>query len=114
MRLRVICGAFSLALLLLAGGCSNSSQADKVPPMEIQGVNVDFPQLSADFAKSQPDLQSRVAEVVTKVRYKRYLPAMMDLDEIAKSPGLTNKQKKLVAQVMDQLKEVMSKDQGNP
>ena len=48
-------------------------------------------------------------EAVTKVRYKLYLQAMMELDATLKNPGLNDKQKKLIAQVIDQLKEVIAK-----
>ena len=113
MSMRFLCGGFCLALLLIWSGCSKSIEADKLPSMEIEGVNVNIPQLAAGFANSAPEVQSKVAEAVTKVRYKRYLPAMMDLEETAKSPGLSDKQKKLITQVMDQLKEVMSKSPGN-
>ena len=82
--------------------------------MEISGVNVDIPQLSAEFVKAPVDLQSQVNEAVTKVRYRRYVQAMMGLDEVLKNPGLNDKQKQLLTKVMDQLKEVSSKvpDQG--
>src|SRR5215467_6864873 len=99
MKMRVLWSGFCLALLLLPGGCSNSSQSDKQPPMQVEGVNVDIPQLSAEFLKAPTDPQSKVNDAVTKVRYKRYVQAMMDLDEALKSPGLTDKQKKLLTQV---------------
>ena len=115
MRMRVVWGSFFLALALFPGACSKSSESANLPPMEVEGVKVDIPQLSAEFVKAQPDLQSQVNEAVTKVRYRRYVQAMMGLDEVLKNPGLNDKQKQLLTKVMDQLKEVSSKtpDQGN-
>src|SRR5882724_7852739 len=100
MRMRVVWGGFCLGLLLLPCACSKSSQSDKLPPMQIQGVNVDIPQLSAQFAKAAPELQSRVNEAVLKVRYNQYLQGMMVLDELLNSPGVNDQQKKLLTQVI--------------
>ena len=101
-----------MALLLLAGGCSNSSNTDKLPPTQIQGVDVDIPRLSGEFAKAKPDIQEKVNDAVTKIRYQRYMQAMMELDEVINMPGLDDKQKKLITQVVSQLKEVVAKNPG--
>ena len=114
MRMRVAWGGCFLGLLLLLGACGKSSQLDNLPPVPIEGVNVDMPQLSTEFVKAPPEVQAKVNEVVTKVRYKRYIPAMMDLESILNGPGLNDKQKKLLTQVNGQLKEVVAKNPGNP
>jgi len=113
MKMRFVWGGFCLALLLLPGACSKS---DKLPPMQIQGVNVDIPQLSAEFVDAAPAVQSRVTAGVSKVRLNRYLEGMKEFDEVLNSPGLNDKQKKLLTQVLGQLKEVVAKApaQGNP
>jgi len=59
-------------------------------------------------------IQKPLNDAVTKVLYKLYLEAMMELDEVLKSPGLNDKQKKLIAQVLDQLKEVLAKAPPRP
>jgi hypothetical protein len=109
MRMRVFWGGFCLALLLLPSACS---QSKKLEPMQIQGVNVDIPQLSAEFAHAPPELQSRVTDGVSKVRLNLYLRGMMEFDEVLNSPGLKDKQKKLLTQVIGQLKEVVAKTPG--
>src|SRR6266581_2662225 len=114
MRMRVVSGGFCLAFLVWLGACSKSSEADKLPPMEFEGVKVDTARLMAEFVDAPPQLQKPVNEAVTKVRYKQYLQAMMELDEVLKSPDLNDKQKKLIAQVMDQLKEVLAKAPPRP
>ena len=95
--------------LALLSACSKSSDADKLPPMEFEGVKVDTPRLMAEFVNASPQLQTPVNEAVTNMRYRKYLEAMMGLDQVLKSPGLNDKQKKLITQVMDQLKEVLAK-----
>jgi hypothetical protein len=109
MRIRIVWGSFCLAFLMMLGACSKSNQADNMPPMEFEGVKVDTPQLMAAFLDASPPLQKSVNDAVTKVRYKLYLEAMVELDEVLKSPGLNDKQKKLIAQVVGQLKEVFEK-----
>ena len=94
---------------MLPCACSKSSQTDKLPPMQIQGVNVDMPKLTALFAKAPPELQNRVNQAVLKVRYNQYLQGMMVLDELLNSPGLNDQQKQLLTQVIGQLKEVVAK-----
>jgi hypothetical protein len=108
MKIR-ICGGIGLALLLLPCACSKSSQSDKLPPMQIQGVNVDIPKLSAEFAKAPPDLQSRLNEGIAKVRLNQYLQGMMVFDEVLNNPAVNDKQKQLLTQIIGQLKEVVSK-----
>jgi len=114
--MRVIWGGLGLALLLLPCACSNSSQSDKLPPMQIQGVNVDIPKLSAQFAKAPPELQSRVNEGIAKIRLNQYMQGMVVFDEVLNKPGLTEQQKNSLTQVIGQLKEVLSKApaSGNP
>ncbi len=98
----------------MLGACSKSNEADKLPPMEFEGVKVDTPRLMAEFMNASPPLQKSVNDAVTKVRYKLYLEAMMGLDEVLKDPGLNDKQKKLIAQVVGQLKEVFEKAPPRP
>jgi cell pole-organizing protein PopZ len=112
--MRVIWSGLCLAFLASLAACSKSSEADKLPPMEVEGVNVDTPRLMAEFVNASPELQRPVNEAVTKIRYKQYLQAMMGLDEVLKRPDLNDKQKKLVAQVIDQLKEVIAKAPPRP
>ena len=107
--MRIFRGGFCLALFVLLGACSKSSESDSLPPMEIQGVKVDTPRLMAEFVNASPQLQKPVNDAVLKVRYQQYLQAMMELDAVLKSPDLNDKQKKLIAQVLEQLKAVVAK-----
>ena len=100
---------FGLALVLLPCACSNSAKSDKLPPMQIQGANVDIPKLSAEFAKAPPELRSRVTAGIARVRLNQYEQGMMIFDEVLNKPGLSDNQKKLLTQVIGQLKEVASK-----
>jgi len=103
-----------LAFLVVLGACSKSSEADKLPSMEFEGVKVDTPQLMAAFVEASPELQKPVSDAVTNMRYRKYLEAMKGLDAVLKSPGLNEQQKKLLTQVLDQLKEVLGKASPRP
>ena len=110
----IVWGSFCLAFLVMLGACSKSSEGDNMPPMEFEGVKVDTPRLMAEFLNASPQLQKPVNDAVMKARYKQYLQAMMELDEVLKNPGLNDKQKKLIAQVINQLKEVVEKASPRP
>ena len=114
MRMRVVWGAFCLAFLVWLSACSKSSQVDQQPSIEIEGVKLDTPQLMTEFLDAPPDLYKRVNDAVTNVRYQGYLEAMMELDEVLKTPGLKDKQKKVLAQVISQLKAVIAKAPPQP
>jgi hypothetical protein len=113
MKTRILWAVFCLGLWLLPGACSKSSDSQNLPPLQVQGVDVDVPKLSAEFVKAAPELQQRVNAAVTKIRYNRYLPAMEDLDAILNSPGLNDSQKQLLTKGIGQLKEVAAKNPGN-
>ena len=112
--MRIVWGSFCLAFFVMLGACSKSVEADKQPPMDFEGVMVDTPRLMAAFLDASPQLQKPVNDAVTKMRYKQYLEAMMELDEVLKNPGSNDKQKKLIAQVINQLKEVVEKAPPRP
>ena len=114
MNMRFFLGSLCLAFLVSLGACSNSNDSDKLPPMEFEGVKVDTPKLMNEFMEASPELQKQVNDAVTNVRYKQYLQAMMGLDEVLKNPALNDKQKKLLGQVIGQLKELVAKGPPQP
>ena len=114
MRMSIVWGGFCLAFFVMLGACSKSTEGDKPPSMEFEGVKVDTPQLTAEFLATSLELQKPVNDAVTKMRYKQYIEAMVGLDEVLKSPGLNDKQKKILTQVIGQLKEVVEKSPPRP
>ncbi len=110
----VIWSALSLAVLVCLGGCSKSGDAGKEPPMDVQGVKVDIPQMMAEFVNASPELYKQASEVTTDVRYNQYREALVQLDEMSKNPKLTPKQKQLLTKVMEQMKQVVEKGVSQP
>jgi hypothetical protein len=99
----------------MLGACGGkSSDAENLPPVEIEGVKVDMPKLSAEFAEAPPELRQPVNNAMLNMRYRKYVDAMMELDKVLKEPSLNDKQKQLITQVMDQLKQVAAKAPATP
>jgi hypothetical protein len=98
--------AVSCAVFLTAVGCS---KADKTPPApEVNGVTVDIPKLSEAFANSSQEVRTTVTQVGFNVRYTKYEDALMSLDKLLSDPATTEDQKKIVNQVIDQVKKLAS------
>jgi len=93
--------------LLTFNGCGK-----KEPPpqaaYDISGVKVDIPKLQATFVNS-PDLQPALNQAVSQLRYGQYLQTMQALDQLASNPALNEAQKKALAEVIEQMKQVVNK-----
>jgi hypothetical protein len=102
-----------LAAALLAE--SSCSQGQKAPqPTIINGVKVDLAKFQQAFASASPELQSSVSKVPLSIRYGQYAEAVAQLEKIANSPSLTEQQKKVAAEVLEQLKQVVSQSPAKP
>lgn len=101
-----------LALLAVClgavAGCSRAG-GPAGPPHEYYGVKVDLPKLEAGFTNASPDIQSRVALVKRAFRYSVFLQALVELDQLSSKPDLTEAQKKLVGDLIEQTKQVIAK-----
>ena len=91
--------------VLALAGCGKK----EAPTVEIKGVTVDLPKLESAFATASPDLQNIVPEVTMGVRYADYPRAFAALAKLDSAPGLTEAQKKAVAEVAGQIKQLAEK-----
>jgi len=90
--------------LLTAVGCGKS---DKTPPApQVQGVTVDIPKLTQAFENASPEIKSTVTAVGFNVRYNKYEDSLMALDKLANDPNVTEAQKKVVSQLIEEVKEL--------
>ena len=101
---------FLLAGLIASASCS---KAPPPPPVQ-QGVTLDLPKLKEAFADASPELQAQVTQVINGVRYEQFASAMKALDKLAATASLTEAQKKIVAQVTEQVKQVATKAGAAP
>ncbi len=108
-----------MVLSLLAAGClvavAGCKKSEVVAPVtEYNGVKVDWPKLDSEFANASPELQANAALAKRYIRYSLFPRAMIELDKLANSPGLTESQKKAVTDVMEQTKEALAKAPAPP
>jgi hypothetical protein len=99
--------SFGTAGLLIFGGCGKKDVPSQAP-YDISGVKVDIPKLQATFVNS-PDLQPILNQAVSQLRYGQYLSTMQQLDQLANNPALNEAQKKALADVIEQMKQVINK-----
>lgn len=92
------------AALLAGSGCKKGS--DMPAASQINGVTVDLPKLNEAFANSSQELRSLVTQVGFNIRYTKYEDALMALDKLANDPNVTEDQKKVVNQLIDQVKKL--------
>jgi len=109
METRGLLIGITITILAAFTGCGKKQPAAP-SAYEINGVKVDIPALQAAFVGSPfPDIQAAVNGTSSNLRYGQYMKAFYSLDKVSADPNLTEPQKKLVAQVIDQLKQVINK-----
>jgi hypothetical protein len=96
---------------LLVSGCG---KAKTPPPPDYSGVTVDLPKLQQTFAEAGPEAKQAVAMVQRNLRYSDYTKALMSLDELLNAPGVTDAQKKVATEVIEQVKKVISQAPAAP
>jgi hypothetical protein len=93
-----------LGVLVLAAGCS---KGDKNPPAaQFSGVTVDLPKLTEAFANASQEVRTTVNQVGFNIRYTKYEDALMALDKLLNDPSTTEDQKKVVNQVIEEVKKL--------
>jgi PBP1b-binding outer membrane lipoprotein LpoB len=78
------------------------------PPPEYNQVTVNLPKLQQAFVDAPPEVKESVSMVQRDLRYSDYPKALISLDELVNNPAVTAPQKKVVNEVIDQVKKVIS------
>ena len=98
-----------LALCLLAcPSCKKSNQA-VAPTTEYSGVKVDWPKLDTAFATGDSELQADARLAKRHIRYSQFMEALMDLDKLSRNAVLSDSQKKIVNELIEQTRQVIAK-----
>ena len=98
-----------LAVCLVAfAGCKKSGQA-AAPNNEYNGVKIDWPKLETEFVTSDQDVQHTASLAVRYIRYLQFPEAVGHLEKLSANPKLTDAQKKLVSDVLEQAKQALAK-----
>src|SRR5258708_30891122 len=101
-----------LIAILAGAGCGKSKGQSSPAPIEVNGVKLDLPKFQQTFSGSGPELQPQVIQVASDFRYGIYPKKLEDLEKSAANPAATEPQKKIVSDVMEQLKELITKTPG--
>jgi len=109
--MNVLLGIVLACAVVSLSGCKKKQAAGpSAAPMNVEGVSVDLPKLQASIdATGNADLQSGVRSVLMDFRYRQYEKALMDIDKLANDTTLNEEQKKLAAEVLEQIKQVAQK-----
>lgn len=77
--------------------------------MEINGVKLDVPKLQQMFATEKPELQSGASKATMAIRYGQHAEALAELEKLAANASLTEPEKKVVNDVIGQVKQLLAK-----
>ena len=95
----------SVACLALLAGCKKSEKLP--PPAQIEGVTVDMPKLNQALqANMNPEVRKLMTDVAFGVRYGEYPKALMALDQLSNNANVSDAEKKVVNEVLEQVKKV--------
>jgi hypothetical protein len=101
--INLVLGVAAVALLTVAG-CGKSDKTP--PPPQVQGVTVDIPKLNQAFENASSELKATSTAVGFNVRYGKYEDALMALDKLANDPNVNAEQKKVVNQLIEEVKQL--------
>ena len=90
--------------LLTVVGCGKSDKIPAAPQMD--GVTVDIPKLNQAFENASQELKATSTSVGFNVRYGKYEDALMGLDKLANDPNVNEAQKKVVNQLIEEVKKL--------
>ena len=110
MNLFIKTSSVCMLTLLLLGfvGCGEK-QPPPLAARDISGVKVDMPKLEQEFVNAPQEVLNLVHETSSNLRYGQYEKTLQSLDKLINSPGLTDSQKKIVNDVIEQMKQVITK-----
>jgi len=98
-----------LGICLLSGFGCKKQEKYVGPPQEYYGVKVNWAKLSTEFTNASPDVQANVSLAVRAFRYALFTNGMFELDRLVSNPSLTDAQKNLVNELLEQTKQVIAK-----
>jgi hypothetical protein len=105
--LNLLCALAAVGLLSVAGCAPSGTNKPRNP--EYNGVKVDWPKLEAAFIQTEGDVRKAEITAQRHIIYGRFPQAVAALDSLASNPDLTEAQKKVVAEVMAQARQVVEK-----
>jgi hypothetical protein len=100
---------FTLAAAFFSlAGCKKAEQSAG-PPQEYYGVKLNWSRLDTAFTNASPEVQNDAYLAVRAFRYAQFPQALFQLDRVLNNPTLTDAQKSLVNDLIEQTKQVIAK-----
>jgi hypothetical protein len=101
-----------LAVALAPVGCGKKEDKMSIKPPQ---VTLDAPKMRSAFASATPELKAMADEALKYVEFGRSYPTGLTiLEKLANAPGLTDEQKKVVTDVIGQVKQLMAQSGTAP
>ncbi|MBI3850612.1 MAG: hypothetical protein HY298_10135 [Verrucomicrobia bacterium] len=94
--------------LLGLAACNKTDQA-KQSAQAYHGIQVDWTKFDAEFASAGPDVQGNISSLKRFFRYGQFPEALVELDKLSSNSALTESQKKLVNDLIEQTKKAIEK-----
>jgi len=98
-----------LALVLFGFASCGKKESAALPAQDIGGVKVDIPKLQQVFAAAPQPVQDQFHQATASMRYGQYEKALQYLDKLLNDPAVTDPQKKVVSEVIEEMKQVIAK-----
>ena len=98
-----------LSIMLLSITSCGKKAPEVQPAQDIGGVKVDLPKLQTEFANAPQPVLDELHQTTSSLRYGQYEKALQSLDKMVNDPAVTDAQKKVVAEVIEQMKQVIAK-----
>jgi hypothetical protein len=103
-----ILSLIGICLLGLAG-CKKAEPPQAEGTIQLYGVTVAIPKLDTEFQTAPPNVQTQVTQVKNAYRFGQYAKMVVELDKLANDPALTEPQKKLATDLIEQMRQVLAK-----
>jgi hypothetical protein len=100
-------GLLAAAGIALAG--CKKSEPPAVHSNVYYGVQVDLSRLDSEFNSAGPELGRSAALIKRYYLYSEFPRAAAELEQLANDPGLSESQRKLAADLLDQTRQVIAK-----
>ena len=109
---RAVAGVSAAGMVAL-GGCKKSAAP---PPGAIQvgGVRMDLPKLVKESQTASPEIQAAVKQIDMAYRHGRFGTMQTELEALSNNPDLSAPHKKLVGDLIEEVKQVIAKMPGPP
>jgi hypothetical protein len=106
MNRKWFCGVLVAAVIASLSGCGKSEKATSTSGADVQVI--DATKLRPAFETAGADLKSLVNDTMMAIQGSDLVKALRNLDQLAANPAITADQKKVVTDLIEQLKKKLA------